>query len=177
MIIKIFWDDNEYPSVLAPLGDFFCIGQSLPANFQSLPFTVSVRTMDDHKYGGTSAANCYLTMPFNKRARVEVENQGDNAYVQVQVCSSNPDSWTDHSTITSIMNCTLRVTAKTSCIFTRSGKERIQPMAGRPVTWPQTLGKFKAKRTSTQRQRTSYWRQREQGTISDATILSHIFRT
>jgi len=41
--------------------------------------------MDDHKYGGTSAANCYLTMPFNKRARVEVENQGDNAYVQVQV--------------------------------------------------------------------------------------------
>lgn len=56
----------------------------MPANFQSLPFTVSVRPMDDRKYGGTSALNCYLTMPFNKRARVEVENQGDNAYVQVR---------------------------------------------------------------------------------------------
>lgn len=83
VVIKIYWDDEEHPSVLAPLGDFFCIGHSMPSNFQSLPFTVSVRSMDDRKYGGTSAVNCYLTMPFNKRARVEVENQGENAYIQV----------------------------------------------------------------------------------------------
>lgn len=82
VVLKMYWDDQEEPSVLAPLGDFFCIGHSMPANFQSLPFTVSVRPMDDHKYGGTSAVNCYLTMPFNKRARVEVENQGENTYIQ-----------------------------------------------------------------------------------------------
>ncbi|WVW79027.1 hypothetical protein I302_100990 [Kwoniella bestiolae CBS 10118] len=82
VVIKIFWDDQTEPSVLAPLGDFFCIGQSMPANFSSLPFSVSVRPMDDHKYGGTSALNCYLTMPFNKRATIEVENQGDNTYIQ-----------------------------------------------------------------------------------------------
>jgi len=55
----------------------------MPSNFQSLPFTVSVRPMDHQKYGGMSAANCYLTMPFNKRARIEIENQGENAYIQV----------------------------------------------------------------------------------------------
>jgi hypothetical protein len=82
-VIKFYWDGQDEPSVLAPLGDFFCIGQSLPANFQSLPFTVSVRPMDEKKYGGTSAVNCYLTMPFGKSARIEVENQGENAYIQV----------------------------------------------------------------------------------------------
>lgn len=85
VVIEIFWDNNDEPSVLAPLGDFFCVGHSMPANFQSLPFTASVRPMDERKYGGSSALNCYLTMPFNSRARVEVENQGENAYVQVSI--------------------------------------------------------------------------------------------
>jgi hypothetical protein len=28
VIIKMYWDDQTEPSVLAPLGDFFCIGES-----------------------------------------------------------------------------------------------------------------------------------------------------
>lgn len=82
ILFKIYWDDQEAPSVLAPLGDFFCIGHSMAANFESLPFTVSVREADRFKYGGAAGCNCYLTMPFNKRARIEVENQNDIAYVQ-----------------------------------------------------------------------------------------------
>ncbi|KAE8538161.1 hypothetical protein D1P53_005499 [Cryptococcus gattii VGV] len=82
VIIKMYWDDQEEPSVLAPLGDFFCIGNSMPGNFESLPFSVSVKPSELHKFGGNCGANCYLTMPFNKRARIEIENQGDNPYIQ-----------------------------------------------------------------------------------------------
>ena len=78
----MYWDDSPTPSVLAPLGDFFCLGHSLAANFQSLPFTVSVKPSEQHKFGGAAALNCYLPMPFNSRARIEVENQGEHAYMQ-----------------------------------------------------------------------------------------------
>lgn len=43
VLIKITWDDQDTPSVLAPLGDFFCIGNSYPGNFSSLPFNVSLK--------------------------------------------------------------------------------------------------------------------------------------
>lgn len=82
ILVKMYWDDSETPNVLAPLGDFFCAGHSIVSNFQSLPFTVSVRPHEDKKYGGGAAFNCYLPMPFNKRARIEVENQGENPYLQ-----------------------------------------------------------------------------------------------
>lgn len=78
----MYWDDSPTPNVLAPIGDFFCVGHSMPANFQSMPFTASVKPAEDKKFGGAAALNCYLPMPFNRRARIEVENQGDNAYIQ-----------------------------------------------------------------------------------------------
>ena len=37
ILLKIYWDDQEHPSVLVPLGDFFGIGHSIAANYQSLP--------------------------------------------------------------------------------------------------------------------------------------------
>lgn len=82
VLIRMYWDDQEEPSVVAPLGDFFCLGNSMAANFDSLPFTVSVKPSEQLKYGGAAAFNCYLTMPFNKRARIEVENQNDVEYFQ-----------------------------------------------------------------------------------------------
>ena len=82
VLIKMYWDDSETPNVVAPIGDFFCLGHSMAANFQSLPFTVSVKPSEEKKYGGSAAFNCYLTMPFNKRARIEIENQGEHAYFQ-----------------------------------------------------------------------------------------------
>ncbi len=82
VLFKIYWDDQERPSVLAPLGDFFCIGHSVPGNFASIPFTVSSKEQERHTFGGAAALNCYLQMPFNKRARIEVENQNDVPYGQ-----------------------------------------------------------------------------------------------
>jgi hypothetical protein len=82
VLVKIYWDDQEHPSVLAPLGDFFCIGHSVPGNVATIPFTVSSREQERHTFGGAAALNCYLQMPFNKRARIEVENQNDIPYGQ-----------------------------------------------------------------------------------------------
>lgn len=82
VVIKMYWDDSETPNVLAPIGDFFCLGHSMAANFQSMPFTVSVKPSEEKKFGGAAAFNCYLPMPFNKRARIEIENQGEDAYFQ-----------------------------------------------------------------------------------------------
>lgn len=82
VLIKMYWDDSPTPNVLAPIGDFFCLGHSMAANFQSMPFTVSVKPSEEKKFGGAAAFNCYLPMPFSKRARIEIENQGEHAYFQ-----------------------------------------------------------------------------------------------
>lgn len=82
VVLKMYWDNQTVPSVIVPLGDFFCLGHSIPANFHSLPFSVSVRPEECFKPGGTAALNCYLPMPFNERAIIEVENQNDVPYGQ-----------------------------------------------------------------------------------------------
>ncbi|KAI6784561.1 uncharacterized protein J7T54_006606 [Emericellopsis cladophorae] len=74
VLIKMYWDDSETPNVLALIGDFFCLGYSMAANCQSLPFTVPVKPSEEKNFGVAAAFNCYLPMPFNKRARIEIEN-------------------------------------------------------------------------------------------------------
>ncbi len=82
VLLKIYWDNQTQPSVIAPLGDFFCLGHSISAGFNSLPFTVTVRPEERYRNGGSAAFNCYLPMPFNERAIIEVENQNDIPYGQ-----------------------------------------------------------------------------------------------
>lgn len=77
VLIKMTWDDQSHPSVLVPYGDFFCIGHSMPGNFASLPFTVSVKQEEQFKFGGVASVNCYLPMPFNKKAKIEIINEND----------------------------------------------------------------------------------------------------
>lgn len=72
VLIRMTWDDFDGPSVLAPLGDFFCIGHSMPSSFSSIPFNVSSRPCEELTFGGTASMNCYFPMPFNKRAKIEV---------------------------------------------------------------------------------------------------------
>jgi len=82
VLLRMYWDDQEEPSVLVPLGDFFCLGHSICGNFSSIPFTVSANENQRYKFGGSAALNCYLQMPFGKRARIELENQGENPHIQ-----------------------------------------------------------------------------------------------
>lgn len=67
LALRMYWDDETNPSVEAPVGDFFAMGHGLDVPLESLPVSV---TADGR------ARNCYWPMPFGKRARIEVTNEG-----------------------------------------------------------------------------------------------------
>ena len=64
LILRIYWDGEESPSVEVPLGDFFCMGWCVRDNVTSLPVAVNPA-------GGF---NCYWEMPFRRHARITLEN-------------------------------------------------------------------------------------------------------
>ena len=66
LILRVWWDDEETPSIEVPIGDFFAAGNAARADVDSTPIQVSA----DGK-----ALNSFWPMPFRKRARVTVENQ------------------------------------------------------------------------------------------------------
>lgn len=67
LVLRMYWDGEDQPSVEAPIGDFFGIGHGVDQPFQSLPVTV---TSDGR------ARNCYWPMPFRKSAKITVTNEG-----------------------------------------------------------------------------------------------------
>ncbi|MDP4147350.1 MAG: DUF2961 domain-containing protein [Bacillota bacterium] len=64
LILRIYWDGEENPSVEVPLGDFFCNGWCERSNVNSIPIAVNPA-------GGF---NSYWPMPFRKSARITIEN-------------------------------------------------------------------------------------------------------
>ena len=66
-ILRIYWDDQEQPSVECPVGDFFACGWGKFAPLTSLAVCVNPG----------SAFNCYWEMPFRKRCRITMTNIGD----------------------------------------------------------------------------------------------------
>jgi len=73
-LLRISWDGSKHPSVLCPLGDFFCLGNGFINSFQSAYFSASTKA--NHAYGGACALNCHFPMPFRERALVELVNEG-----------------------------------------------------------------------------------------------------
>ena len=69
LVMRIYWDGAEVPSVETPIGDFFAAGNGMRANVNTLPIQTT-------SYG--RALNCYWRMPFRKQARIELTNEGDN---------------------------------------------------------------------------------------------------
>ena len=63
-ILRIYWDDQESPSVECPVGDFFACGWGKYAQVSSLAVCVNPG----------SAFNAYWLMPFRKRCRMTLEN-------------------------------------------------------------------------------------------------------
>lgn len=70
-ILRIYWDDQEHPSVECPIGDFFACGWGKYAQVSSLPVCVNPG----------SAFNCYWEMPFRKRCRITCTNLADENMV------------------------------------------------------------------------------------------------
>ncbi|MHB9133950.1 MAG: glycoside hydrolase family 172 protein [Armatimonadota bacterium] len=109
LILRMYWDDEEIPSVEAPLGDFFCNGFNTRANVLSLPINVNP----------SGAFNSYFPMPFRKHARITVENRApeqqsgffyainyalteitdDEAYFHAQFRRTNPLPYMEDYTI------------------------------------------------------------------------------
>ena len=87
-ILRIWWDDQEQPSVECPIGDFFACGWGQYAQVTSLPICVNPG----------SAFNCYWPMPFRKSAKITVTNDSDQEcrsfyyYVDWQKHQSLPDT-------------------------------------------------------------------------------------
>jgi hypothetical protein len=66
LVLRMFWDDEASPSVEAPIGDFFGLGLGDYFLFASTPLSVAP----------DKALNCFFPMPFRKRARITVTNEG-----------------------------------------------------------------------------------------------------
>lgn len=67
LVLRIYWDGEESPSVEVPYGDFFCNGWCERVNVNSLPVAANPA-------GGM---NAYWEMPFRKSARLTIANLCD----------------------------------------------------------------------------------------------------
>ncbi|MBC9131803.1 DUF2961 domain-containing protein [Frischella sp. Ac48] len=65
VVIRIYWDDEQVPSVESPIGDFFCNGFGARCDINSLPIVVNP----------TGGFNSYFRMPFNKSAKIVITNE------------------------------------------------------------------------------------------------------
>jgi len=66
LVIRMYWDGEETPSVECPVGDFFCMAYNGYAQISSLAVCVNPG----------KALNCYWKMPFRKSAKITIENIG-----------------------------------------------------------------------------------------------------
>ena len=67
IILRMYWDGEEEPSVEAPIGPFFGQGWEENYTYSSMPLAVGPR--------GGRALVSYFQMPFAENARIEIENQ------------------------------------------------------------------------------------------------------
>ncbi|MBQ7256586.1 MAG: DUF2961 domain-containing protein [Abditibacteriota bacterium] len=76
LILRMYWDDQEMPSVECPLGDFFCNGVGTPCILRSLPICVNPGR----------AFNSFFEMPFRKRAYITFTNlTNEEAFLYYQI--------------------------------------------------------------------------------------------
>ncbi|MBN1589219.1 MAG: DUF2961 domain-containing protein [Pirellulales bacterium] len=66
LVLRIYWDGAKEPSVEAPMGDFFGVGNGMRADIESLPVSVC-------SHG--RAYNCYWQMPFAREAKITLSNE------------------------------------------------------------------------------------------------------
>ncbi len=69
IVLRMYWDGEETPSVEAPIGDFFGLGLGKYVLYQSKYLSV----------GSQRALNCFFEMPFRKSAKITVTNEGGKA--------------------------------------------------------------------------------------------------
>ena len=85
LVLRMYWDDETSASVEAPLGDFFGLGLGDYFQFESIPLVVAP----------DKGLNCFFPMPFRKRARITITNEGkedvDSFYFNIDYQALNKD--------------------------------------------------------------------------------------
>jgi hypothetical protein len=66
IVLRIYWDGEQTPSVEAPIGDFFGLGLGEYHSWQSEMLSV----------GSVKSLNSFFPMPFARHARITVTNEG-----------------------------------------------------------------------------------------------------
>ncbi len=66
LLIRIYWDGEEDPSVSAPLGDFFGLGFGIKRTYENI--------MQSASEADGKSLNSYFPMPFRKGVRIEIES-------------------------------------------------------------------------------------------------------
>lgn len=66
MVVRAYWDNQEYPSIECPLGDFMGSAHAKINSYQSAV----------HSIGINAALNIWLPMPFAKHAKMTLTNEG-----------------------------------------------------------------------------------------------------
>ncbi len=65
VILRLYWDGEETPSVESPIGDLFCQSWNSRQKIQALPINVNP----------SGGMNCFFPMPFRSHVRLTVESQ------------------------------------------------------------------------------------------------------
>jgi len=66
LVIRTWWDGQQHPSIESPIGDFMGF-----AHGKVMPYDSAV-----HSLGKNAGMNIWLPMPFNKRAKITLTNEG-----------------------------------------------------------------------------------------------------
>lgn len=82
IVLRMYWDGEDSPSVEAPIGDFFGLGLGIYHSWHSELLSV----------GNDNSLNSFFPMPFAKHARITVTNEGKE---QIESLYYNIDYRTD----------------------------------------------------------------------------------
>lgn len=77
VMIEMYWDGSSYPSVSAPIGDFFGVGHGVAKHYWSLPLNTTFGERRGPKGPFSAAMNSYFPMPFQNGAKVRIINDAD----------------------------------------------------------------------------------------------------
>lgn len=75
LVLRMYWDGEQSPSVDVPLGDFFGVGHGASGSFFAQPLSMYIA---DRATGPTR--NCWFPMPFADGAMLELVNEGTAPY-------------------------------------------------------------------------------------------------
>lgn len=77
LVLEMFWDGSDTPSVRSPLGDFFGVGHATCTHYVSLPMSMVFGPRRGPKGPFAAAMNTYFPMPFASGARIFIRNESD----------------------------------------------------------------------------------------------------